>query len=187
MPGNITLAHPLREFGCGNLHPSLRPVPLPFCRFPISCLSPVWRQLTGFNGPAALSWNCAQALSRRKSPISCNCFPPHDAPQSGHAHFPVRPGRGFAPEFRRVERPDPASFPARPLERPPLYLHQSCQRRRLTDTQDAVIFDEPGRRARHTRGDGGDSCAGGSAERIPAHEAALHITALVCGKGSTPA
>jgi hypothetical protein len=51
-------------------------------------------------------------------------------------------------------------------------------------TQDAVIFDEPGRRARVTRGDGGDSCAGGSAERTPAHEAALHITALVSGAGS---
>jgi len=50
-------------------------------------------------------------------------------------------------------------------------------------TQDAVIFNEPGRRARGTRGDGGDSCAGGSAERTPAHEAALHITALVSGTG----
>jgi hypothetical protein len=54
-------------------------------------------------------------------------------------------------------------------------------------TQDAVIFDEPGRRARVARGDGGDSCAGGSAERIPAHEAALHITALVSGAGKHPA
>jgi hypothetical protein len=51
-------------------------------------------------------------------------------------------------------------------------------------TQDDVIFNEPGRRTRHTRGDGGDSCAGGSAERIPAHEAALQITSLVSGKGS---
>ena len=51
-------------------------------------------------------------------------------------------------------------------------------------TQDAVIFDEPGRRTRGARGDGGDSCAGGSAERTPAHEAALHITALVSGAGS---
>jgi hypothetical protein len=38
-----------------------------------------------------------------------------------------------------------------------------------TRTQDDVIFNEPGRRTRHTRGDGGDSCAGGSAERTPAH------------------
>jgi hypothetical protein len=50
-------------------------------------------------------------------------------------------------------------------------------------TQDAVIFNEPGRRT-IPRGDGGDSCAGGSAERTPAHEAALHITALVSGTDS---
>ena len=52
-------------------------------------------------------------------------------------------------------------------------------------TQDDVIFNEPGRRTRTTRGDGGDSCAGGSAERIPAQEAALQITSLVSWAGST--
>jgi len=49
-------------------------------------------------------------------------------------------------------------------------------------TQDAVIFNEPGRRT-IPRGDGGDSCAARFRERTPAHEAALHITALVSGTG----
>jgi hypothetical protein len=54
------------------------------------------------------------------------------------------------------------------------------------DTQDAVIFNEPGRRARVARGDGGDSMPRVHAPAGYGIGAALKIMALVWLPGSHP-